>query len=120
MEQRRFSVSPERYNANYRYTDTTPAFAATIFPVPSSHRFDLLLAPGWPSASALLGRIADSRSVEQVFATVAAEPFDYSPPSDDRPYFFNQLRPQRANAQAYDMESRRRLRELSVRLTGSR
>jgi NAD(P)-dependent dehydrogenase (short-subunit alcohol dehydrogenase family) len=32
--------------------------------------------------------------------------------------FFNGLRPQRANAQAYDMESRRRLRELSRRLTG--
>lgn len=34
--------------------------------------------------------------------------------------FFNQLVPQRANAQAYDMESRRRLRELSRELTGSR
>lgn len=32
--------------------------------------------------------------------------------------FFNQLEPQRANAQAYDMESRRRLREMSIRLTG--
>ncbi|NNL31302.1 MAG: SDR family NAD(P)-dependent oxidoreductase [Gemmatimonadetes bacterium] len=32
--------------------------------------------------------------------------------------FFNQLEPQRAHAQAYDMESRRRLRELSERLTG--
>ncbi len=34
--------------------------------------------------------------------------------------FFNQLVPRRANAQAYDMESRRRLRELSRELTGSR
>jgi NAD(P)-dependent dehydrogenase (short-subunit alcohol dehydrogenase family) len=34
--------------------------------------------------------------------------------------FFNQLEPQRAHAQAYDMESRRRLRELSRELTGSR
>lgn len=34
--------------------------------------------------------------------------------------FFNQLVPQRAHAQAYDMESRRRLRELSRELTGSR
>lgn len=32
--------------------------------------------------------------------------------------FFNQMEPQRAHAQAYDMESRRRLRELSERLTG--
>ena len=32
--------------------------------------------------------------------------------------FFNQLVPQRANGQAYDMESRRKLRELSRRLTG--
>ncbi len=33
--------------------------------------------------------------------------------------FFNQMAPGRANAQAYDMESRRKLRELSVELTGS-
>ncbi len=32
--------------------------------------------------------------------------------------FFNQMEPQRAHAQAYDMESRQRLREMSVRLTG--
>ncbi len=32
--------------------------------------------------------------------------------------FFNQLTPQRAHAQAYDEESRQRLRELSARLTG--
>ena len=31
--------------------------------------------------------------------------------------FFNQMTPQRAHAQAYDEESRRRLRELSARLT---
>ena len=34
--------------------------------------------------------------------------------------FFNQMAPQRANDQAYDMDSRRRLRELSRRLTGTR
>lgn len=34
--------------------------------------------------------------------------------------FFNQLVPRRAHAQAYDMESRRRLRELSRELTGIR
>lgn len=32
--------------------------------------------------------------------------------------FFNQMEPARAHPQAYDMESRRRLRELSLRLTG--
>lgn len=34
--------------------------------------------------------------------------------------FFNQMTPRRAHAQAYDMESRERLRDLSRRLTGSR
>lgn len=34
--------------------------------------------------------------------------------------FFNQLVPRRAHAQAYDLESRRRLRELSRELTGVR
>lgn len=32
--------------------------------------------------------------------------------------YFNQTRATRANAQAYDAESRRRLRELSLRLVG--
>jgi NAD(P)-dependent dehydrogenase (short-subunit alcohol dehydrogenase family) len=34
--------------------------------------------------------------------------------------YFNQLRPARANAQAYDLDARRRLRELSEELTGIR
>jgi hypothetical protein len=34
--------------------------------------------------------------------------------------FFNGLEPQRAGEQAYDMESRKRLRELSRELTGIR
>ena len=34
--------------------------------------------------------------------------------------FFNGLNPQRGHAQAYDVESRRRLRELSRELTGIR
>jgi NAD(P)-dependent dehydrogenase (short-subunit alcohol dehydrogenase family) len=33
--------------------------------------------------------------------------------------FFNQMNPSRANAQAYDMESRMRLKKLSRDLTGS-
>jgi NAD(P)-dependent dehydrogenase (short-subunit alcohol dehydrogenase family) len=34
--------------------------------------------------------------------------------------YFNQMRPARANAQAYDLDARRQLRELSERLTGVR
>lgn len=34
--------------------------------------------------------------------------------------YFNQMRPARANAQAYDLDARRRLRELSEELTGIR
>lgn len=55
--------------------------------------FDVLLAPGAPPAHPLLGRIAESRSLDEIRAVVENEPFDYTPPTDARPYFFNLLRP---------------------------
>jgi hypothetical protein len=57
--------------------------------------FRILLAPGHPAEVRLLQRIASSPSRAALDATIADEPFDYSPPSDQRPYFFNMLRPSR-------------------------
>jgi hypothetical protein len=56
-------------------------------------RYDLLLAPGHPPAEARLGAIASSRTMDVLLAAVADERFDYTPPTDDRPYFFNVLKP---------------------------
>jgi hypothetical protein len=54
--------------------------------------FGILLAPGRPSPSPLLTRIADSRSLAEIEASVAGLPYDYTPPTDERPYFFNTLK----------------------------
>jgi hypothetical protein len=61
--------------------------------VAKTMRYELLLAPGRPPADARLGAIAGSRTRDALLAAVADERFDYTPPSDDRPYFFNVLKP---------------------------
>lgn len=55
--------------------------------------YAVLIAPEMRAEGGLLGRIASSRSEGDIDSAVAGEPYDYSPPTDDRPYFFNLLRP---------------------------
>ena len=64
-----------------------------VLAVQITYGFKLLLAPFLRPADPLLGRIAASRSPAELTATLASQPFDYSPPRDERPYFFNILRP---------------------------
>jgi hypothetical protein len=52
----------------------------------------VLLLPGVP-VDGLLGRIVGAGTREQLEAAVANEPYDYAPVDDQRPYFFNILRP---------------------------
>jgi hypothetical protein len=59
----------------------------------ASFGFRVLLAPGRPARGDLLSRIAASRSRADVEAAVADLPYDYTPPTDERPYFFNTLKP---------------------------
>jgi SAM-dependent methyltransferase len=56
--------------------------------------FDLRLAPWRPAdGTTLLGRISASGTRAEL-ARAAADPlYDYTPPSDARPYYFNMLRP---------------------------
>lgn len=54
--------------------------------------FQVLLAPRRPSPAPVLTHIADSRSRADVDAAVAHLPFDCTPPTDERPYFFNMLK----------------------------
>ena len=54
--------------------------------------FQVLLAPRRPAPEPLLARIADSRSSADVEAAVADRQYDYTPPTDERPYFFNTLK----------------------------
>lgn len=55
--------------------------------------FRILVGPGVASASPRLDHIVRSRSMEALRRAVADPHFDYSPPTDDRPYFFNMLKP---------------------------
>ncbi|HEX7672119.1 MAG TPA: hypothetical protein VF395_21135, partial [Polyangiaceae bacterium] len=54
--------------------------------------FGILLAPGQRSVVDLLGRVAASHTRADLDRAVADQPYDFSPPTDDRPYFFNLLR----------------------------
>lgn len=59
----------------------------------TGEEFTVLASPWHESASARLNRIAASRSEEELAAAVADPDFDYTPPRDRRPFFFNMLRP---------------------------
>ncbi|MBW2315464.1 MAG: class I SAM-dependent methyltransferase, partial [Deltaproteobacteria bacterium] len=55
--------------------------------------FQLLVLPGQPAKHERLRAIAESNSAEELAAAIADPLFDFSAPTDDRPYFFNMLRP---------------------------
>ncbi|MBN1609630.1 MAG: class I SAM-dependent methyltransferase [Polyangiaceae bacterium] len=59
----------------------------------ADYRFRLLLMPGAEGNVALLERIAQCRSESEIQEVVKDERFDYTPPTDERPYFFNLLKP---------------------------
>lgn len=68
--------------------------------VADQYGYTTLLAPHNPPATALLGKIIQSRSPSQIDASVKDEPYDYTPPTDDRPYFFNLVKP----AHSFDLD----------------
>ncbi|MBN1656703.1 MAG: hypothetical protein JXA30_23220 [Deltaproteobacteria bacterium] len=55
--------------------------------------FDILLMPGEPSKEPLLAAIAASSSRTELDELVENQPYDYTPPTDQKPYFFNILKP---------------------------
>lgn len=58
-----------------------------------AEQFTVLASPWHPAASPRLERIARSRSDADLAAAVADPDFDYAPPRDRRPFFFNMLKP---------------------------
>lgn len=54
--------------------------------------FGVLLAPDIAPVLPDLGAITASKSRAELDRTIAGAAYDYSPPDDDRPYFFNLLR----------------------------
>lgn len=59
----------------------------------ASEEFIVLASPWHDVAFARLNRIAASRTDAQLAAAVADPDFDYTPPRDRRPFFFNMLKP---------------------------
>jgi hypothetical protein len=65
----------------------------TLAELEQSSNIRVLLAPDRESTHELLAAIAACRSIDEIERTVAGLPYDYTPPTDERPYFFNILRP---------------------------
>jgi hypothetical protein len=57
----------------------------------ADYQYRILLCPGLPPASEVLGRIAASKDRDDLEAYTASLPLDLTPSSDERPFFFNQL-----------------------------
>jgi len=55
--------------------------------------FKLLLSPYTESPTPAFDLIAGSRSLQEIETAVADSRYDFSPPTDERPYFFNILKP---------------------------
>ncbi len=55
--------------------------------------FALLVAPWLASGDPWLSRIVRSRSRAELDAVIVDPVFDFSPPTDERPFFFNTLKP---------------------------
>jgi hypothetical protein len=53
--------------------------------------YRVMLCPGEEPASPVLGRIVSSRGVDQLLQYTFGLATDLSPPTDERPFFFNQL-----------------------------
>ncbi|HVE88278.1 MAG TPA: hypothetical protein VNA44_01150 [Burkholderiaceae bacterium] len=54
-------------------------------------KFDHLIVPGESAASEALGRIMNARNIFELASYTRGFRLDLSPPTDDRPFFFNQL-----------------------------
>lgn len=65
---------------------------ATVEQLAADEGFDLLITPWAAGKLDRLERIAASRSFADLDAAVADPDLDYSPPTDERPYFFNLLK----------------------------
>ncbi len=64
----------------------------------SEYGYQPALTPWTDPADSRLLRLASARSIHDVRAATYDDAFDYSPPSDRRPFFFNMLKPRAAFA----------------------
>jgi hypothetical protein len=79
------------------------ADVALLHNVADTMRYHVLVSPDGAPASPVLGNIASSRSAAELSRATSDLTLDMSPPTDERPFFFNQLKlfaPWRAVEQA--------------------
>ena len=74
-------------------TPFSPQDVEKIREVASRYEFAVQVIPGSDSPNERLRSIAASRTRAQLEDATADPSYDYSPPTDDRPYFFNILKP---------------------------
>jgi hypothetical protein len=70
----------------------TPTALAALEQAAADKGFTVLISPSRSAASPLLQRIVTATSRETLDAATADSGLDLSPPTDSRPFFFNQLR----------------------------
>jgi hypothetical protein len=84
-------------------TPLRAADVALLHYVADRMKYHVLVSPDGPPASSVLGAVAASRDATALAQATAGLALDMSPPTDERPFFFNQLPlfdPWRAIAQA--------------------
>jgi hypothetical protein len=70
----------------------TPEDLATLTATAKRLQFTILVSPQSPIKSPILSQIMAATTSQELNEAVAKYPFDLSAPTDDRPFFFNQLR----------------------------
>jgi SAM-dependent methyltransferase len=71
----------------------TEADRAAIDRTTQGMGFNVLAAPWRPAEDTRVRRILESRSLDALFDASADPYFDFTPPTDRRPFFFNMLKP---------------------------
>jgi hypothetical protein len=66
---------------------------AIVTAVAADREFQIIASPWMDDGAGLIDRIARSRSVDDLAVATADPIYDYTPPTDTRPYYFNMLRP---------------------------
>jgi spermidine synthase len=66
---------------------------AAIMELAAARQFDVLIAPGSYPVDPWLAGIVRASSLSELNAAIRHPMFDFTPPTDDRPFFFNTLKP---------------------------
>lgn len=64
----------------------------TLSEVCKEMKYSIILLPGMEAADPLLGTIVSARTEEELANSIADSYLNYTPPTDENPYFFNMLK----------------------------